>query len=383
MKNKLAIIGCATETRDDVDYNDPDLDIWVFNESSNKPWCVRADAVFQMHDESIWKSPVNRGDNKHGEWLMAGDTPPVYMLEKYPDVPKSIRYPREDIVDELLKDFTVVSERGRKDFFTSTIAYSLALGIYLGYKEISTFGIELADEAEYRQQLPAAMFWMGIGVGRGVKFISHSKMFDAPLYPLETFIGLDKNIFGDYVILLEPQCKQANEDYIKTKTEAEAAIKDFYDTGARKDEMLKAVWKQAEYGQRFGILDGARQENERYFRRSTAMENMTGTYVFSRHEFTRDQTQMGVQRNQAIVNINNAAAECQRMIERIEPKVFDSTRRHQFKELETLIDTYVKCAVIVGMFTGAINEDQRFIELYDEAMKSGGVPSPLQTDTQL
>ena len=45
VKNKVAIVGCAERTRDDVDYNDPDLDIWVLNESAIKPWCKRADAV--------------------------------------------------------------------------------------------------------------------------------------------------------------------------------------------------------------------------------------------------------------------------------------------------------------------------------------------------
>ena len=346
------------------------MDIWVFNESCNKDWCKRADAVFQMHQESVWKSPINRGDKEHGKWLMEGNTPTIYMLEQYPEVPKCVKYPKDELIEKLLPNFEVVSERGRKDFFTSTIAYAIALGIYFDYKEILTYGVELADESEYREQLPCAMFWQGIGVGRGIKFTSYSNMFDAPLYPTETFVGLDKQIFEDQVILLEPQCKQAQEDYVKVKTETDAAIKDFQDTGSRKEEMIKAIQKQAEYGQRFGVLDGARQENERFFQRSSAMQNATGTYVFSRHEFARDQTAIGVQRAQAVVNFQNASGECQRLIDRIEPKVFDSSRRHQFKDLIELVEVYVKCAVIVGMMTGAINEDQRFIGLIEEARKN-------------
>jgi len=118
-------------------------------------------------------------------------------------------------------------------------------------------------------------------------------------------------------------------------------------------------------------LDGARQENERFWTRSNAMEAMTGTYVFSRHEFARDQNAIGVRREEAKKQLIEAAGECQKLIDRIEPKVFDSERRAQFKRLLEAIDVYVKLAVCVGMYTGAINEDQLFMDLVDEAMKNG------------
>jgi hypothetical protein len=371
LKNKLAIIGCATETRDNVDYSDPDLDIWVFNESAVKDWCKRADAVFQLHQEEVWKSPVNRGDAEHGKWLMSGNTPTIYMLEKYPEVPKAVKYPMDEIVTALLPNFTVDSERARKDFFTSTISYSYALGIYLGYKEIHTYGVELADESEYREQQPCAMFWNGIAVGRGIKWVSHSKMFDAPLYPLETFVGLDKQVFIDQIAKLKPLSELAQNDYVKVKEKALGSIKHYEDTGNGKEEMEKAIQEQAASGQKFGILDGAIQENDRYLQRANAMEKATTTYVFSRHEFARDRDAIGVRRQNTVADINAAAANCQRVINRIEPKVFDSIRRKQFKDLAEAVETYIKQAVIIGMYTGAINEDGRFMELLDEVKKNG------------
>jgi len=371
VKNKLAIIGCATQTRDDVDYNDPDLDIWVFNESCTKDWCKRADGVFQMHMDTIWKNPLNRGDKEHGAWLMSGDTPTVFMLEKYPEVPKSEKYPMQEIVDKYLGGLTVDSERGRKDFFTSTIAYSLALGLYKGYKEIHTYGVELADEDEYRDQQPCAMFWMGLIVGNGIKLVSHSQMFDAPLYPIETFIGLDKQVFQDKVISLEPECKEAQEEYARLKEIANAKFKSFEDVGSGLEEMQKSFYDLAQAGQKFGILDGARQENERIFGRASAMEQMTGTYVFSRHEFNRDQAAIGVEREKIIVAFKNQAVECQRIINRIEPKRFDSHRRRLLKDLQEALDKYIVLSVRIGMYTGAINEDSRFMELLAEAKKNG------------
>jgi hypothetical protein len=375
LKNKLAIVGCATHTRDDVNYDDPDLDIWVFNESCSKEWCKRADAVLQLHTETVWKNPLNRGDKEHGEWLMSGNTPPVYMLEKYPEVPNSIKFPKDEIVEALLPTFTVDSERGRKDFFTSTIAYAIALATYLGYKEIHTYGIELADEDEYREQQPCAMFWMGIAVGKGVKLVSHSQMFDSPLYPVETFIWLEKKIFSEQVTTLEPERKKLQEDYIKLKDISIDWMKKFENGVNCKDEMLKAIWARANAGQQFGIVDGASQENERYFQRSNAMEKATGTYVFSKHEFNRDRTAMGVEREKMFNQLNAAAAECERIIKRIEPKIFDSKRRHSFKDLEEAVEMYVRIAVKTGMYTGAMNEDERFMNLIDEAKKAGGVTS--------
>ena len=370
MKNKLAIVGCATETRDNVDYNDPDLDIWVFNESCSKEWCKRADGVFQMHMESVWKNPMNRGDAEHGEWLMSGNTPTIFMFEKYPEVPMSEKYPLDEIVEKYLSNLTVDSERGRKDFFTSTIAYSLALGLYKGYKEIHTYGVELADEEEYRQQMPCAMFWKGIILGNGVKLVSHSKMFDAPLYPMETFVGLEKRVFTDKILELEPLIEKRKEEYITAKNEAEEAIKKFEDAGSFKEEMLKAIWKQANAAQEFGLLDGASQENKRYHDRCVVMEKATGTYVFSKHEFRRDQTAIGIRREGIINDLGGAAAECQKTINRINPKLFDSFRRKQFNLLRQQIETYVKLSTISGMYAGAIGEDDRFMKLIDEARKN-------------
>lgn len=369
MRTKLAIVGAATQTRDDVPYDDPDLDIWMFNEMPQKDFAKRCDAVFQLHDPAIWKNPLNRGGGDHGEWLMSGNTPTVYMLEQYPEVPKCIKYPTDEIVAALLPNFEVVSERGRKDFFTSTIAYSFALGIYLGYKEIHTYGVELADEDEYRQQQPAAMFWTGIAIGRGVKWVSHSNMFDAPLYPEETFIGLDKKVFTEQINTLTPGKQAANLEYIKLKEEAAQAIKRYEQSGAGAEEMTKAIKAQAEAGNRFGVIDGAIQENERFFGRAEAMEKMTGVYVFSKHEFNRDQCAIGVRREQELGGLNNAAVELQKIINRIEPKRFDSQRRKDFVALREQIEVYVKAAVVVGMYTGAINEDARFMDLLETEKK--------------
>jgi hypothetical protein len=380
VRSKLAIVGCAQRTRDDVDYDDPNLDIWVFNESVSKPWCKRADGVFQMHLPAGWKTEINRADPHHGEWLMSGNTPTIFMLEQYPEVPKCEKYPFQEVVDALLPNFTVDSERARKDFFTSTISYAYALGIYKGYKHIETFGVELADEEEYRNQQPAAMFWNGIAIGRGITWISHSRMFDVPLYPIETFVGLDKKVFLDQMEHLKPEIERLKQEYIQVKAEADKIFANFELTGNQKEDLEKMCWKQSEMGQKFGILDGSHQECDRYFNRADAMEKATGAYVFSKHEFSRDQSAIFQQRENTILKLTEAAQKCQAIITGIEPKKFDSYRRRSFKELREAIDYYVKCAVMVGMYTGAINMDEKFKVQLEETKKEQFAASYKKTD---
>ena len=373
VKNKVAIVGCAERTRDDVDYNDPDLDIWVLNESAIKPWCKRADAVLQVHQEAVWRSPVNRGDPGHGEWLESGDTPPVYMLEKYPDVPNAIKYPMAEIVEKYLGNLTVDSERGRKDYFTSTIAYAFALVTYLGYKEVHTYGIELADEDEYKNQLPAAMFWTGIALGQGIKWVSHSNMFDAPLYPVETFVGLDKSEFSKMVAALAPKREIAQKMYMEAKEACFKAIQTYEDTAAprHKEAMEKSIHDISKAGSDFGLIDGAMQENERFFQRSSAMEKRTGTYVFSTHEFARDQASVGMTRERETTDYRNLGVKGQSIINRIaaKEKKFDSERRKLFEALREFIEEFVRISVRLGMYTGAINEDERFMAILEENKK--------------
>lgn len=367
MRKKLAIVGCAQTTRDDVDYSDEELDIWVLNESAQKDWCKRADAVLQMHEPAVWMNPLNRGAKDHGDWLMSGNTPIIYMLEAYPEVPKAVRFPREEIVEKLLPNLVVDSERGRKDYFTSTIAYGFALAIYLGYKEVHTYGIELADEEEYREQQPAAQFWTGVAVGRGIKWVSHSKIFDTLLYPLETYIGLPLTTFTEQIATLTPMVDAAKKEYVIQKGETDKAVKRFKESGAGVMEMVESFQARAKAAQKFGILDGAKQENERYHTRAMAMKKVTTDYVFSKHEFKRDQAAIGVKRQETMQQLSGAAKQIEQITNRINPKLFDSNRRHLFDELDKAVEVYIKLAVIVGMYSGAINEDQRFITLMDAA----------------
>ena len=88
MNKTVAIVGTHPDTRDNAPFDDPNIDIWVFNEVAGKnvkqddgsfrPWAWRVDAVFQMHLPLIYRSLLNRSDPKHWEWLQKEQDFPVY-----------------------------------------------------------------------------------------------------------------------------------------------------------------------------------------------------------------------------------------------------------------------------------------------------------------
>jgi hypothetical protein len=129
MKHILVIMGSHPRTRGDFDWSRDDCDILVFNEAMKQAWVKRADYVMQMHLPVIFRNPGNRNDANHYEWLKSGNTPIIWMQEEYEDVPRSKKYP----IDEVCK-------LGRK-YLTSSAAYAIALGIQQGYDKIEIYGV--------------------------------------------------------------------------------------------------------------------------------------------------------------------------------------------------------------------------------------------------
>lgn len=164
------------------DFNRADCDIWVFNESMSTEWVKRADAVFQLHIPTIWRNPNNRNDPRHYQWLKSGNTPTIYMQEKYEDVPKALEFPKDEVLT-MLPNAKVNDGLIRE--VMSTPSWALAYAVYLGYERIDIYGIELDSNTEYSYQQGNFKYWVGVAVGRGIEVNVYSSMFNAPLYGYE------------------------------------------------------------------------------------------------------------------------------------------------------------------------------------------------------
>ena len=205
----VAIVGANEYTRHLAPWDNPNIDIWVFNEWANHDWCKRWDAVLQLHKPEIYQRLDNDKDPGHWAWLQQDHGKPVYMQEVDPDVPNSVRYPLEEINAEYLSTLTYKGIPVNNLGCTASLAVALAL--YQGYERIEVYGIEMAHSSEYRSQRANFSFWVGVATGRGVQvdlFCTHG-LFHAPIYGYET--DMDKDKLYEYIKGMKQQQAEAEK----------------------------------------------------------------------------------------------------------------------------------------------------------------------------
>lgn len=375
MRSTLVIVGSHPRTRAEFDFSREDCDIWVFNEAMSQQWATRADAVFQMHAEPIWRNPKNRNDAGHYDWLTSGKTPIVYMQAQYPDVPMSKAYPVEDVSRVLLGSLahTVGGVSSAMRYFTSSVNYALALGIYKAYRKIEIYGVEMETDTEYRYQRDGVAFWIGIAGGRGIEVDFHGSIFDAPLYGFEGDVVLDYEVFDTRLAELNPLAREAQERYeVQKKAFGKAAVH-FLATGDSFQELSEIAQAQLKAAEEFGIFDGARQENERYKAKADAMKAASGgTFLFSRQEFEAAGQAIFKERSKAMLLGNTMAGRCEVLLQNAANTKSGDLLRTRYKTFAEAYNEYIRVSTAVGMYTGALGENTAFLKTLDAAVKAAG-----------
>ena len=165
-RTKVAIVG-FTGTREQAPYNDPEFEIWTVNNLYR--FVPRQDRVFELHTREQIAADLTHGvDGKTYVEELASMTIPVYMQEKYPDIPASIKYPLDKMIDEFGIERSNINHKPDA-YFTNSISFMIALAIYEGFKEIHVYGVDLAIGVEYIEQRPSCEYYLGIAKGRGIK----------------------------------------------------------------------------------------------------------------------------------------------------------------------------------------------------------------------
>lgn len=165
----VALVGTATSSRDLVNDQGPEVEVWGLNKSYD--WMPRWDRWFEVHSRERYKHI--EGDHLKKLQEM---TCPIYMAEPYEDIPQAVQFP---IVHVL---------QGRyRPLFTSTISYMLGLAIAEGFTEIRLCGIDMKMDSEYAFQRSACEYWIGIAEALGIKVVipDSSPIGKAPLYGVE------------------------------------------------------------------------------------------------------------------------------------------------------------------------------------------------------
>lgn len=176
-RKKVAIVGFASSSRMKAPFEDPEFEIWSVNQCYR--FLPRADRWFEIHNRPMFEADIVR-DTDYVGWLRKCPLP-VYMIERFADIPNSVRYPVEQMSREYGVDFiadlktpvpppTQMRFAGdRWPYLTSTPAYMIALAIAEGFEEIGVWGIDLVVGREYDYEKPCAEYLLGFARGRGIK----------------------------------------------------------------------------------------------------------------------------------------------------------------------------------------------------------------------
>jgi hypothetical protein len=96
---------------------------------------------------------------------------PVYMQKHWDEIPNSIVYPVQEVINII-----------KSDYFTNTISYEIAIaiiGILQGQYDptVGIWGVDMAvksdlmGNAEYSHQKPSCEFFLGLAAGMGINII--------------------------------------------------------------------------------------------------------------------------------------------------------------------------------------------------------------------
>ncbi len=155
-RKKVALVGFATNTLHLVPWNDPEFEIWGLNQGYLHMH-RRSDRHFEMHQP---EATADVRDPEYLKWLGAVRDFPIYMIQTNRDIPCSVRYPIEAAVN--------FAGPRKRDYFTSSPAFMLALAGMEGFEEVHLYGINLAIGDEYFFEKACAEYWIGLLEGKGV-----------------------------------------------------------------------------------------------------------------------------------------------------------------------------------------------------------------------
>jgi hypothetical protein len=354
MKKTLVIMGSHPSGRD-FDWSRKDCEIWAFNEAPNqkkdgKLILPRVDVCFQLHVEAIWRNPANRTDPDHYKWLTTTKSK-VYMQDKYPEIPGSIKYPLEDVV-----------KMTGKRVFTSSPDYAFGLVAYLykqrKWKKVEVWGIELAMESEYQYQRTGFSFWIGYLTALGIPLELHTKIFDSPMYGYEGDIAIPSTEFD----------RRKKELESKTNNTFEVEAKDLIDSlpkfieGDISRDFTQRMNALIQKHEATGRLNGKVKENERYAGKAKIMEKTANEAIFAVGEFDGvriDYTKQMIQvRNEAVALLQHMDESLKNLV-RI--KKHTQKRKRAINKFGLEVVDLINKNMLLAHLKGGIEENEYYL----------------------
>lgn len=202
---KIAIAGLAPSSRDRVNSLDDSFEIWGMNDGWD--WLGRYDRWFQIHEREMIRSELLQAQGRPGDqftWLQTCGVP-VYLAFPQDDIPTGEVFP----YDEITAAHGPRREDGsRYHYFTSTVAYMVALAVYEGFDELHIYGVDLTSDLEYREQRACVEYWLGLANSVGKVIIpDESALLKGAWYGRPSSEP-------DFKVMAQKRVNKAKDDYM-------------------------------------------------------------------------------------------------------------------------------------------------------------------------
>lgn len=365
----LVIVGGYTDTRKLFDFDRQDCDILLFNEAPfSVPWATRCDICIQVHDPVIWRNPTNPNDPKHYERLQANTTIPVLMQEEYPDVPMSVKFPLDEIKAKY-GDFLL----------SSSAAESIAWGLYMGYKRIEMYGVEMATNTEYATQRPGVTYWIGMARGilgkENVHFANNT--FSNVIYGFDGDVRLSEEYFTARLGELEGQLKAVTEEYKEKSKASSELVENYGATGEGADLIPDAVKQLAEAGYKLGVIDGKKQVIEASLKRIQTSKDATEDYITNRQMYERETAMTRRKSDEFAAKAQQLALQAHKAYQfTLGANGNKGKRQYRLKAFVKAVVLYKNASSLAGGYRGASEENQDLmIRLSEMVNAAGGMKS--------
>jgi len=158
---RICISGFAEATRDQANKLPDDFEIWSLNRCHTflKRWTRH----FEVHEAELYTGKTGMREVDYIQTINKSKVP-AYLLHMDPQFENGVQFP----FDEICNYFGLrMTNQDRFEYFTTSIAYMLALVLYehevLGEEvgELMICGVDMSAFSEYSEQLPCVDFWLG------------------------------------------------------------------------------------------------------------------------------------------------------------------------------------------------------------------------------
>jgi len=161
-------------------------EVWVAN--YHKSYYIRLSRVKETDEWTRWFNLHSK------EWMLykypAGykwytkQTKPIYLRDVYPDIPASVKFPRE----EIQKYFGGPQKGSPGRYFTCSVCWLIALAIMEGFERIELWGFALIDKPHkphdcYKFERPCFFYWVQKARDLGIEVTYPKEVAKIPFEP--------------------------------------------------------------------------------------------------------------------------------------------------------------------------------------------------------